>query len=577
MNEQFSNRKGKSCVIYIRVSSERQVKGYSLEGQMRYLKEWAEFEGMSVSKVYVEEGKSGKSIDGRDKFQTMLQDIANREIPVDYVVVFKLSRFGRNCKDVLNSLTYIQRYGVNLICKEDGLDSSTVMGKMMITILGAVAEMERENILTQTYLGRVEKAKQGGWNGGFAPFGYTLYKETSDDDTSKIKSTLIVNEDEASIIKLVFDKFVNEGLGYSTIAGYLNKQGIVKKASKNSHGRTFTDWDINQIKRMLSNPLYTGRIAFGRTRAEKIEGTESDYRRVKADDYILSDGVSHEAIISDELFEKAQRKKAESSTGKPVVGRGSKHLLSGILRCPMCGSSMYADIVQWTNKDGMKRTKLNYQCGHYAKAKHGNCKKNSILGEWIESEVIAYTKLLVRNPLFVQDIQSKIGQKVDVSEINLEINNYQKSVARLEKSKYKLEQDIDNLLEEDKHAERKRKDMNKRLNKLYEEIYELEDQISECEQREQSAEHKQLSTESIYKILWAFDQLFDIMSREEQRKVLESLIAEVYLYPKETWQEGQNPIREIKYTFPVSPEVLEELRGNVLSVESVALLTRKAQ
>lgn len=574
MNEQFSNRKGKSCVIYIRVSSERQVKGYSLEGQMRYLKEWAEFEGMSVSKVYVEEGKSGKSIDGRDEFQTMLQDIANKEIPVDYVVVFKLSRFGRNCKDVLNSLTYIQRYGVNLICKEDGLDSSTVMGKMMITILGAVAEMERENILTQTFLGRIEKAKQGGWNGGFAPFGYTLYKETSEDDTSKIKSTLIVNENEASIVRLVFDKFVNEGLGYSTIAGYLNKQGIVKKASKNSHGRTFTDWDINQIKRMLSNPLYTGRIAFGRTRAEKIEGTESDYRRVKADDYILSDRVSHEAIISDELFEKAQRKKAESSTGKPVVGRGSKHLLSGILRCPMCGSSMYADIVQWTNKDGTKRTKLNYQCGHYAKAKHGNCKKNSILGEWIESEVIAYTKLLVRNPLFVQDIQSKIGQKVDVSEINLEINNYKKRVARLEKSKYKLEQDIDNLSEEDKHAERKREDMNKRLHKLYEEIYELEDQISECEQRKQSAEHKQLSTESIYKILWAFDQLFDIMNREEQRKVLESLIAEVHLYPKETWKEGQNPIQEIKYTFPVSPEVLDELRGNMLSVETIVLLSK---
>jgi len=104
----------------------------------------------------------------------MLSDISTGQIEIDYVLVFKLSRFGRNAKDILNSLTYIQRYGVNLICKEDGLDSSTAMGKMMITILGAVAEMERENILTQTMLGHEEKAKQGGWNGGFAPFGYTL-------------------------------------------------------------------------------------------------------------------------------------------------------------------------------------------------------------------------------------------------------------------------------------------------------------------------------------------------------------------------------------------------------------------
>lgn len=172
MEEYYGNRKGKKCIIYIRVSSERQVQGYSLEGQKRHLKDWAEFEGMTVLDTYVEPGKSGKSISGREVFQRMLDDIASGNISVDYVIVFKLSRFGRNAKDILNSLTFIQRFGVNLICKEDGLDSSTSMGKMMITILGAVAEMERENILAQTMLGREEKAKQGGWNGGFAPYGY---------------------------------------------------------------------------------------------------------------------------------------------------------------------------------------------------------------------------------------------------------------------------------------------------------------------------------------------------------------------------------------------------------------------
>ena len=197
MEDTYCSRKGKKCVIYIRVSSERQVKGYSLEGQKRYLKEWAEFEGMTVSNIYVEPGKSGKSITGREVFQMMLNDISSGSVEADYVLVFKLSRFGRNAKDILNSLTYIKRYGVNLICKEDGLDSSTSMGKMMITILGAVAEMERENILAQTMLGREEKAKQGGWNGGFAPYGYEL----SD-------GKLHIKEDEAAIVRLVFDKFV---------------------------------------------------------------------------------------------------------------------------------------------------------------------------------------------------------------------------------------------------------------------------------------------------------------------------------------------------------------------------------
>lgn len=565
MEEMYSSRKGKKCVIYIRVSSERQVQGYSLEGQKRYLKEWAEFEGMTVSEIYVEPGKSGKSITGREVFQKMLNDISTGQVEVDYVVVFKLSRFGRNAKDILNSLTYIKRYGVNLICKEDGLDSSTSMGKMMITILGAVAEMERENILAQTMLGREEKAKQGGWNGGFAPYGYEL-----------IDGKLHIKEDEAPIVELIFDKFVNGGMGYSTIAGYLNRQGILKPPSRNSHGRKFVDWSVHHIKRMLDNPVYTGRIAFGRTKMERIDGTENEYRRVKSDDYILSDEVVHEPIISDELFEAARRKRQEATTtGNPKIGRGTKHLLSGILKCPMCGSSMYADIVKWTNKDGQVMRKIKYQCGHYAKSKFGQCQKNTIPAEWVEAEVIEYTKLLVRNKQFTEDIKNQIGHKTDVSEIDAELDNYHKLIKKLEKSKSNLEKDIDAIYDDDKHAERKRQDMNNRLNKIYEEIYNIEDMIIDCEKKKEASKQDVLTKENVFKMLLVFDKIFDKMNDADKRKLLESMIAEVHLHPKDTWQEGKNPIKEIKYAFPVSQEVMEALRENVAHVESVVLLSQQ--
>ena len=88
--------------------------------------------------------------------------------------VYKLSRFGRNAADILNSLELVQSYGVNLICIEEGIDSSQTSGKLLISVLSAVAEIERENIIEQTMNGRREKARQGGWNGGFAPYGYTL-------------------------------------------------------------------------------------------------------------------------------------------------------------------------------------------------------------------------------------------------------------------------------------------------------------------------------------------------------------------------------------------------------------------
>ena len=564
MEELYSNRKGKQCVIYIRVSSERQVQGYSLEGQKRYLKEWTEFEGMKVINIYVEPGKSGKSISGREVFQRLLDDIATGNISVDYVVVFKLSRFGRNAKDILNSLTFIQRFGVNLICKEDGLDSSTSMGKMMITILGAVAEMERENILAQTMLGREEKAKQGGWNGGFAPYGYEL-----------VNGRLEVREDEAAIVRLVFHKFLVDNMGYSTIAGYLNQQGIPKQASKNSHGRKFTDWSIHMIKRMLSNPLYTGRVAFGRTRLERVEGTENEYRRKKSKEFIQSDELSHEPIISEEMYEQAQVKLQEkSTTGHPGLGRPAKHLLTGILKCPMCGSNMYSDIVMWTNSDGSCHRKLKYQCGHYARSKFGQCQKNGIEADWVESEVITYTKLLVQNEQFAEDIQKQIGEKVDVSEIDAEIANFRKRLKQLERSKSNLEKDIDDIVDEDKSAIRKRKDMNRRLNGIYDEINEIEDSIAACEQMKEAAEHDVLTSKAVYQMLLVFDKFFDRMDAVDQRKLIETLISEVHLYPKETWEKGKNPVKEIKYAFPVSDEVLGKIREKVATVETVVCLSK---
>ena len=90
------------------------------------------------------------------------------------MLVFKLSRFGRNAADVLSALQVMQDYGANLICVEDGIDSSKDAGKLMISVLSAVAEIERENIRVQTMEGRIQKAREGKWNGGFAPYGYEL-------------------------------------------------------------------------------------------------------------------------------------------------------------------------------------------------------------------------------------------------------------------------------------------------------------------------------------------------------------------------------------------------------------------
>ena len=111
-------KKKEKCYLYIRVSTAMQVDGYSLDAQKDRLVKFAEFQGMEIVREYCDAGKSGKSITGRPEFQQMLQDVADGRDGVSYILVFKLSRFGRNAADVLNSLQYIQDYGVNLICVE---------------------------------------------------------------------------------------------------------------------------------------------------------------------------------------------------------------------------------------------------------------------------------------------------------------------------------------------------------------------------------------------------------------------------------------------------------------------------
>ena len=127
-----------------------QVDGYSLDAQRDKLRKYAAYEDMVIAGEYSDEGFSGKNIQGRQDFQRMLNDIQDCKDGVSYVLVFKLSRFGRNAADVLNSLQLMQDFGVNLICVEDGIDSSKDAGKLMISVLSAVAEIERENIRTQT-------------------------------------------------------------------------------------------------------------------------------------------------------------------------------------------------------------------------------------------------------------------------------------------------------------------------------------------------------------------------------------------------------------------------------------------
>ena len=294
------------CYIYTRVSTSMQVDGYSLDAQKNKLRKYADFSDMIIANEYSDEGKSGKSVQGREEFQQMLADIQEEKDGVSFVLVFKLSRFGRNAADVLNSLQLMQDFGVNLICVEDGIDSSKDSGKLMISVLSAVAEIERDNIIAQTMAGRKEKAREGKWNGGFAPYGYKL-----------INGELFIEEEEAEVIRIIFNKFVNTTIGANGIAKWLNDQGIKKNVRQNG---TLSMFSASFVKSVLDNPVYYGKIAFGRRKKEKVTGKRNEYKIVKQKDFMLYDGI-HEAIISEEVWKEAHKKRITTGVKREKIHR----------------------------------------------------------------------------------------------------------------------------------------------------------------------------------------------------------------------------------------------------------------
>lgn len=509
-------REGKSCAIYLRVSTEMQVDGFSLDGQRNTLKRYAEREGMIVKEIYEDAGKSGKSIEGRPAFQKMLTDIKGGLL-IDYILVYKLSRFGRNAADILNSLELIQSYDINLIATEEGIDSSQTSGKLLISVLSAVSEIERENIIEQTMNGRREKARQGGWNGGFAPYGYEL-----------VNGKLIINEYEAAQVRTIFDLYANTSMGYNSVAKEMNLRGTKIKRQNGTNEY----WGVTTICRILDNPVYIGKIAFGRRTKEKIKGTRDGYRTVHADKYILEDG-QHEAIISEEQWKIVREKREKTGIKqKPVLGYERSHLLSGILRCPECGSVMHTTKSNASRNPDRKEAYWYYACSKNRYNVANRCTfGRSIREDVIDPYVGILVAELVKSEEFIKLVKEKLQIKVDTKELTEEMNKYKTSLKDAILNKNRLEEEIDNMPSDVKNRASKIEKLNQRLYSLYDKIEQLEEKIDDCKAKMSSLENEELTLENVKLLLENFNDIYDVISEEERKQLIRYLFNRIDLYP----------------------------------------------
>lgn len=272
----------KMKALYVRVSTDAQVDGYSIEAQIESLEGYLKSQGWTDYELYADPGFSGKNLE-RPSIRKLIKDCEDERI--DTVLVFKLDRLSRSQKDTLYLIEEVfNNNGVGFISVRESFDTTSPFGKAMIGILSVFAQLERETILERTRIGLKKRAENGYWRGGGkTPFAYDYDKEAG---------MLVVNDER----KVIFDLMKTLRLqGYS-----------YNELSK------VTGFDEAWIQGILNAKTNLGKIPF---KGELYDG-------------------KHEAIISEEEYKQLQEVEKQRSKNQ----HASHYLLSGKIYCGNCGA-----------------------------------------------------------------------------------------------------------------------------------------------------------------------------------------------------------------------------------------------
>lgn len=374
-----------TIAIYVRVSSEEQVKGFSIDAQLEALRTYANQQQLTIYKEYIDAGYSGKSIEGRPAMQELLQDA--KKGCFQCVVSWKLNRIARNLLDLLSMLEVFKENQISYLSLTEQLRADTEQEKFALQMIGAVAQLEREQIGENVRLSVQERNRQGRWNCGNLVLGYEWIKCSNPQD-----SYLQVVPEEAEIVRFIFKKY-RSGLGFKAITNLLNAAGHRTKRNK--------VFNINSVRGILTNVNYIGKIRY--TVNNTVHVTHSNLKKQ------IVDG-KHEAIIEKALWDEVQRLLARRSLpSMKTIQRA--YPLTGLLKCPQCGGSMVACNVKSMRKDGSYRFTHYYVCGNYTNKGSSVCKANAIPAQLAESHTFYRLRKLLNEKNWLNQITSRVQQK----------------------------------------------------------------------------------------------------------------------------------------------------------------------
>ena len=363
--------------IYARVSTEEQTKNFSIENQLDQLHKYCQQRGYQAVEEYVDPGWSGTTLE-RPALSKLLKDA--RAKLFDMVLVYKLDRLFRSNRHMYNTMAEFEELGIAFASVTEPFDTTTTMGKAYLGMASTFAEWERNTFIERSKAGLRKAVEQGVFSGGIVAYGYQLNPDTK---------RLEVQDEEAKIVRDMFNWLINEKMTCYSIAPRLNALGIPTRYTKDQRGirnkKTAGIWRPGRVYNMLKNPAYKGEWLYG--------------RRGKTKQLIKGKSPT---IVDVQTFDSAQVRLKENNKWADRTHRRT-YLLRGLVKCDICGHAYTGYYTRRANKTEDRYYRCNRN-GNRGNLLSERCYAPQIRADIVEEIVWQQICEFIQHPEVVDEI-----------------------------------------------------------------------------------------------------------------------------------------------------------------------------
>ncbi|MGX7745897.1 recombinase family protein, partial [Rhodopseudomonas parapalustris] len=482
----------KKVAIYCRVSSDDQKERDTIENQVELLNTFIEMkDDLSLYKEYLDNGVSGTiNFEKRPGGKSLIEDAATGRF--DIVLVYKIDRFGRDTLSGLSAVEMLRNFSIEIMSVTEPFDLNTPTGRFQFITYLNMAELERNNILDRMFLGATRAAKQGKWLGGIVPYGYKKDKD----------GYLEIIEEEANVVRKIYDLYINDKLSTINIAVYLNNLNISTgyaeknpKASKRISGF----WRNTTVVRIINATTYKGIHYYGQRGSRRKE--------------LIARKVP--AIVTEEVWNMAQAAKKERTVESSRCNTKRDYLLRGMIKCKQCGRGYFgisykdkSDVYCCSGKRNEPKKILGWKCSNI-----------NVNANFIENEVWSDCLEFINN--FDEIVSSMTPSTTnDNGETITEISKLKESLEELKNEKNRI-------LEIYRKQFINEEELSEQLKSIKKEEDSIQNLINALDKKLTAFGHEQTLIDNMSNILKVYKSRIDELTFEDKRDIVKLLVKEI--------------------------------------------------